>query len=164
MKVSRQRVWLIGLGALLATNAFAKDQKSGMSSSNKSASSQTEVKVRDLNRHPEKFSGQQVMVTGKVDRIEESGAFVLDGPGIFNDKILVVVASNKAGGAEGQREGTAAPTIRQDEKLQLTGKVEEMALTKVEERYGPLKSEIKSEFEGIMPVLVVQPNGIKALS
>jgi hypothetical protein len=190
MKKSSQAVWILGLGTLIAAGAFAADpssdqsakqngtqsttqtdttttssQSPGTASQGQSPSTaMTEVKVRDLNRHPEKFTGAPVAVSGKVDRIEQPGAFVLKGNGILNDKILVIVASNSSDGTANQQAGAAGPMIREGQKVQLNGKVETIGLTKVEEKYGPMKAEIKSEFEGVMPVLVVPPNGVKPAS
>ena len=103
------------------------------------------------------------MVTGKVSRIEGPGAFIVEGGGFFNNKILAVVEHKQTSGSSRQQPGMAAPVIKEKQKLQLTGRVEEIGITKIEESYGPLKAEIKSEFEGVMPVFIVPPHGIKDL-
>ncbi len=125
----------------------------------------TEVKIQDLNKNPQKFAGQDVMVKGKINKIEGAGAFILEGSGLLNNKILVVVAKNEQAGISGQQPGTKAPVIKEKAKVQLTGKIEQIDLTKIEEKYQPgLKAEIKAEFEGSMPVLIVSPEGFKKLS
>lgn len=123
-----------------------------------------EVKVKDLNRHPEKFANSKVAVSGKVAQIEGPEAFVLEGSGFFNNKILVLVEKPAKSSGSNQQAGTAAPVIKEKEKVQVIGRVEEIGLTKIEAKYGPLKSEIKEEFEGVMPVLIVPPSGIKVQS
>lgn len=154
MKHSAFMACLVVAGLSVAGNALA-DDPSGV---------QTEVKVRDLNKNPDKFSGQDVMVSGKVNRLEGSTAFILEGSGLLNNKILVVVAS--PAGAPGQQPGVAAPApvIKEKEKVQLHGRVEDIGVTKIEQGYSiTLKPEIKAEFEGVMPVLVVPPSGIKVM-
>jgi hypothetical protein len=139
--MKRNLVFLTALAALFATNAtFAKPPI------------RPDLDIKTLNRSPEKFMGQEVTVSGEVDRIESSNAFVLDGPGIFNDDILVVVAD--------EAPGQPKLTLRKDDKLRVTGRVEEMTVARYEEKYGPLKSEIKAEFEKEMPVISARVSGI----
>ncbi len=128
-----------------------------------------EVKLKDLNRHPEKFANQNVMVKGKVSRLEGANAFIVESKGLFSDKMLVVVAQpQQAGTAEvqpgGQQPAAKAPVIKEKQDVQLTGTVEDVDITKVEAKYGPMKSEVKEEFVGVMPVLVVPASGIKVVS
>jgi len=56
------------------------------------------------------------------------------------------------------------PVIKEKDKLQLTGQVDEIGVTKVERYYSFLKTEMKTEFEGTMPVFIVSPAGIKPIS
>lgn len=147
-------VSMLGLLASAASFATGSGDQAG------TASVKTEVNVKDLNKHPDKFAGQQVMVTGKIDKIESPNAFILDGRGLLNDKILVVVEQPKGGGKE--QAGVQAPVLKENEKIRLEGRVEQIGLTKIEERYQPgLRAEVRAEFEGTMPVLVVRPNQIK---
>jgi DNA/RNA endonuclease YhcR with UshA esterase domain len=128
----------------------------------------TEVKVSQLNKQPDKFADQQVTVKGKVSRLESANSFVLEGSGIFNNRILVVVASPQTaqqGAPDSEQAGAAMPTIKEKAKLQVTGQVKEYSVVDVERTYNlKLKPEIKAEFEGPFPVLVVQPRDIKNLS
>lgn len=129
-------------------------QGSGQGEMSGQKTSAMEVPVKDLNRHPERFNGQQVTVSGKVDRIESPRAFILDGKGIVNDQILVVI---QAPGDQG-----APAAIHEDGKVQLTGRLETMGLARIEERYRPgLRADIRAELEGV-PVLVVTPENIKS--
>ncbi len=129
-----------------------------------------EVKLKDLNRHPEKFAGQDVMVKGKVSHLAGANAFIVESKGLFSDKMLVVVAKpQQAGTASEEQPGAQqpavkAPVIKEKQDVQLTGKVEDVDITKVEAKYGPMKSEVKEEFVGVMPVLVVPASGIKVVS
>ncbi len=123
----------------------------------------TEVSVKDLNKNPQRFAGGKVVITGKVDRIEGPGAFIIEGSGFFNNKILAVIEGKQQTETSEQQPGGTAPIIKENQKLQLTGRVEEIGVTKIERNYSPLKAEIKAEFEGNMPVLIVPPSGIKDL-
>lgn len=124
----------------------------------------TEVKVRELNKNPGKFAGDSVVVSGKVDRVESPNAFIIEGSGIFNNKILAIVDTKQTSGESERQQGGTAPVVKEKQKLQVTGKVIEMGVTKIEEKYSPLKAEVKAEFEGNMPVLLVPPSGIKVQS
>ena len=175
------RILMIPAGALclfMSSGAFGADDQDrsamdaiketakDLTQTDRSRNVLTEVKVRDLNKKPDRFSGHDVMVNGKVSRIEGPNAFILEGSGLFNNKILVVVSKPaEQAGKSGQRPGTAAPVIRENERVQLVGRVEELGITRIEEKYKPgLKAEIKAEFEGKMPVLIVPPSGIKTQS
>ncbi|MEO5968704.1 MAG: hypothetical protein ABIQ95_02150 [Bdellovibrionia bacterium] len=153
---SYARFGIVGALLLIGPTVFAE--------SNAGQRPVTEVKVRDLNKHPGRFAGGKVMVTGKVSSIEGPGAFIIEGTGFLNNKILAVVEGNQRRGSSGEQAGSTAPVIKEKQKLQLTGRVEEIGVTKIERTYSPLKAEIKAEFEGNMPVLVVPPNGIKDVS
>ncbi len=139
-------------GSSAVTSGSSSDQSAG-----KTAAMLPEVKVKDLKKNPEKFADQDVMVKGKVNRLEGANAFILESKGLFSDKMLVVVTKP-------QQAGVKVPVIKEKQDLQLTGKVEDIDVMKVEEKYGPVKTEVKEEFVGVMPVLVVSPSGIKAAS
>lgn len=134
-----------------------------MSSKHQERGAKVEVSVQDITKAPEKFAGQKIVVTGKVHRIEGPNAFILDGPGFFNDKILVIMDKQQQAGTANQQAGAASLTLKEKQKLQLTGKVEEIGVSELEETYKPgLKPEMKAEFKGtVMPVLIVPPNSIR---
>ena len=161
MKSIHSAVYLgiVSLSFILGPNIFAQSNMN-----QNPGKPMAEISVRELNKNPEKFAGEQVMVTGKVTKIEGPGAFIIEGSGLLNNKILAVVDQKQSTGKSRQQPGTAAPVIKEKQKLQLTGKVDEIGITKIEENYSPLKTEIKAEFEGTMPVLVIPPSGIKVLS
>jgi hypothetical protein len=127
-----------------------------------------EVRVKDLNKRPERFSGQIVSVKGNVGRIESPNAFILDGAGLFNNKILVIVeepAAPPMSGTRAQQAGMAAPVIREKQQLELQGKLVQVSMAQIQERYLPkIDPQLKAEFDGVMPVLVVPPVGIKKRS
>jgi len=122
-----------------------------------------EVKVRDLIKNPDKFADSQVRVTGRVTRIEGPGAFIVEGDGLLNNKILAVVETPRQSEDPVQQPGSVIPTIKENEKVQLTGRVEEMGVARIEKNYTQLEADIKAEFEGNMSVLLVPPKGIKVL-
>lgn len=156
----------IGVMSLLATTstlALAQDQSSDTTSQH-ATTPITAVKIKELNKHPEKFTGAQVTVNGQVERIESPGAFIVKDKGFFNNKILVVVEKPKQSKTDKQQAGAAVPTLKEKEKVKLVGKVEELTVTKIEERFSPLKAKIKSEVEGTLPVLIVSPQDIKTMS
>jgi|GEM_PF-3944836 len=170
----RVQIVRVGIVSLMAAgSAMAADQASSQPGSQTTTSTVlSDVKVKELNQEPEKYSGAEVMLKGNVVRVEGPGAFILDGPGLFNDKILVVVDKNAAASvATDQPQAgqpaitTTAPlTFKEGDKLQVQGKVEEIGISRIEKMWGPLKTEIKAEFQGTMPVLLVPPSGIKPAS
>lgn len=152
------------LTSLLATSAPALAQNHKSNAVNPTTPRVlTEVPVRDLNKNPGRFAGAEVTVTGTVNRIEGPGAFIVEGPGLLNNKILVVIQKPQQVEGSVQQPGTVIPVIKEKEHIQLTGRLEEVGITRIERSYSPLKSEIKAEFEGNMPVLIVPPSGIRVV-
>lgn len=161
-------IWT-GITLIAAGSAFAQvQQQSKTTTSTTTQTQQTttkaQVTVPDLNKNPGKFAGQQVVLSGAIDRLEGPNAFVFEGSGLFNDKILVVIdrRQQQAGTIAG-KPMTAAPAIKEDQKVQLTGKVQEITVTEIEETYkAGLNPEVMDEMKTtVMPVLVVPPSGIK---
>jgi cytoskeletal protein RodZ len=52
-----------------------------------------EALLEKIIENPDKFTGQQVTVTGVVNVVYTDRAFLLDGPGLINDTMLVVTKS-----------------------------------------------------------------------
>lgn len=144
----------IALG-MCSTSAFAAKEKANKSS----------VKVRDINKNPASYMDKKVSLRGEVEEMVSPQAFVLDGEGIFNDRILVISEKTAQPPKGKERAGTAALDVQEDDKVQVSGTVRRLTVVEVEKEYGmDLKPELEAEFEESMPVVVTKMGDIQKTS
>lgn len=103
------------------------------------------VRVSELYKHPEKWLGKKVTIHGEVEDIEAPNLFTLDGEGMINDEITVV---SKMPAKNGSNSPLAVP-VAENEKVEITGKLNRFAIHEVERSYSlTLDPKVKTEFEG----------------
>lgn len=156
-KVSR---FVVAWAACLMTACFAQANDNPKSGTHN-------VTAQDLNQNLSTYMGKQVTLSGHIDRVLGSGAYVISDAAHSKDpmhRVLVFTsgASNSAMANSKQQAGTAAPQLKEGDMIQLTGKAEQFSVSNEVDTFSP-----KSETENIketaeaMPVIVVQPSGIQ---
>jgi len=110
------------------------------------------TKVREINKNPVAWSNKKVTVKGEVEHLDANAKlFVLDGDGIFNDRILVVEEGMMTSAQD------IAAQLKDDDKIVLTGTVKRMTLSEIESKYKvSMSQDLKEDFEGRVPVLVTK--------
>lgn len=110
------------------------------------------TKVRDIHKNPAAWTNKKVTVKGEVEHLDANAKlFVLDGDGIFNDRILVLEEGMMTSSQD------VANQLKDDDKVVLTGTVKRMTMAEIENKYGvTVTREIKDDFEGRVPVLVTK--------
>jgi uncharacterized protein YdeI (BOF family) len=135
-----------------ASQSFAMEQTAGKT--DRSEKSSQNVKISKINKNPSAWKNKRVTLQGEVEKIYPSGAFVLNGDGMFNDEILVVT-----------QKAPAQTTAKEGDQVKITGQVRTLSVVEVERDYGfDLDPEVKIEFEGRKPVVVIQPDGLQKQS
>lgn len=104
--------------------------------------------VEKIKDQPAKYYGQEVPLTGEVDKVFGPRAFELESNDLIDDQILVLSRSDVRLG-----DGT---TVRDDQRVKLTGTVRPMAVTEIERELGwDLDPQLELEFK-IRPVLIAR--------
>lgn len=132
----------------------------------------TAVSAKALNQGTQKLIGKRVLFKGKVDRILGPGAYLMSdaqGSSKPSHRILVLT-TGRVGDAAGpgsagkrQQAGTAAPSFKEGQKVQLQGKVEELRISDEVERFSPKSHrETVDETAASTPVIVTRTADIHA--
>ncbi len=143
-------VLIIFTGLLSPLTPFAK----GMSE----ISNQKMAKIQDINRNPGNWIGKRVTLTGAVVNATVD-TFVLDGRGIFNDRILVIDQSRMGSNEkENSNLGSVevAAAVVTNSLLSVTGVVKRLKISEIRQIYfvRPAPT-VLSEITTSMPVLLV---------
>ena len=88
------------------------------------ASSQIEA----VNKNPEKFENTTVEVKGQLDEKKGEHAFVLDGPGIWNDELVVITRKSLKDISSDLKEGKGV-------EVKVKGEVKRVSLAEISEEY-----------------------------
>jgi hypothetical protein len=89
-KGSNWAVWLLVAGGVLLLIFFLFGTPGIFGPNNGQVDELAERPQEQVFDQPEQFMGSRVDLTGEVDRVLDDRAFVVDGPGIFGDQLLVV--------------------------------------------------------------------------
>lgn len=166
--VALAAVAMSSLPALAASTSESPTQSTTTQSTTTTTTQQSaNVTAKLINQNPDSYLGQQVAISGKVERVIGPGAFIIGDRGSAQDishRILVLVPSAQGStAAQGnmQQGGTAAPSFKDGEQLKVQGKVERLTLGSETETIQP-KAERETIREAVMtmPVLIVQPAAI----
>jgi hypothetical protein len=121
------------------------------------------VRIQEINRNPAQWMNKHVTVQGQVVR-QSPDTIVLDGAGIFNDRILVIDGSkmNKNDKSSAAAERVApVEAMKMNSDLRVTGTLRKLTLSEVKDRYySHPDEEVISEFSTSMPVLVANFNDL----
>lgn len=121
-----------------------------------------EVSINELNKNTSAYVDKKVTVSGEFDERLGPGVFVLDGPGLINDQIVVVTKEAMKGKEKGEQAGQMA--FSKDDQLQVKGKVQKMSVVEIERGYSvDLDPMIEAQLEGSIPVIVADAKDISRM-
>jgi hypothetical protein len=138
---------------------------------NNTTNNTTTSSIQSVINNPNDYLKKTVTLDGKVDRVIDSGSFVIRSNTDPSQRILVMTAvptqngvntntNQKAGVASGNTAPTL-PTLKDKQNVQVTGKFDVLVAKAETDSYNPNQNSASfSEMTTNTPVLVVQPNQI----
>lgn len=113
---------------------------------------QTVDDVQTLNKGISNYDNKKVKVTGEIKDKLDKRSFVLEGGGIMNDEIVVVVDPK----VQGQKTANV-DKLKENAKIEVTGTVKAVPVASVREELSwDLDPKIEVELEGVTGVLVAE--------
>ena len=133
------------------------------------ASSMPSVTAQTLNQNPTRYVGQQITLSGKIDRSLGNGAYIVSDSNAVNaaddTHHIMVFTSNMSNTKTRQQSGVMAPALKQGDMIQLTGKVEQFNVSNEVDTFSPKSdSETISEDNAAFPIIVTQPGKLQLQS
>jgi uncharacterized protein YdeI (BOF family) len=124
----------------------------------------TSITAQSINQNASTYVGKQVALTGKIDRVIGPGAFVVsdtdsDKP---EHRILILTSGTGMSNAKTKDQaGIAGTTLREGDKVTLSGKVEQLNVDTATDTFSPRSDqETLQETAASMPVVIVQPGSL----
>jgi len=116
--------------------------------------------IETLNKNPQAYIGKRVTLIGEVEKVYNQNLFKLDGPGILNDELLVIIRrSSKV--IQSSEELAGSKGITEDSEVQVTGTVEQMEIVDIIRDYDfDLDSELEVELDKTMLVLISEAKDV----
>lgn len=157
----RKTASIFGVIALATSlSAFAAD-----SSSDKSAkSSETSApSIQQVVQNPSSYVGKTLTLSGKVDRVLPSGDFIMKAADSDQGILVFTVKGSQKSQASNQQAGTSGTQLKENQKVEVKGKVNQLVVTNEYDVVNLKKDREKmSMVQTSTPVLLARPADVKA--
>jgi hypothetical protein len=156
-------------GGFAATNTTDTPNTSATNAASMSHASPSNVTAQELNQNISSYVGKQVALTGRIDRVLGNGAYVVtDALGSKDSSHRIVVFtsnSSQMGTSAKQGAGIAAPSFKDGDSVQLSGKAEQFSISNEVDTFSPkLDTETVDETAETLPVVIIQSGNLKKRS